>query len=56
MTRFIIALVLLTGVAGCGADGEPVKPKVTGQTSIGYSTSSGPHTGAALGICFGKRC
>ena len=50
MTRIAapaVLFLLCLGLAGCGADGEPVQPTAT--VGVGVS-SSGVHTGATVGI------
>lgn len=47
----ILALIL---VAGCGADGEPVKPDVGVKTTIGVGSKSGPRVRneVSVGVSF----
>lgn len=45
--RVIAVLALITGLAACGADGEPVQPTVN--TGVVLS-SSGAHVGTNVGL------
>lgn len=45
--RMIIAMILVCGIAACGADGEPIQPTVN--TGVTLSTS-GAHIGTNVGL------
>ncbi len=45
MIRVLFGFLLLAGVAGCGADGEPVQPSVITSVSVGTNGVS-----AATGV------
>lgn len=46
-TKAIAASVILTVLAGCGADGEPVQPSATAGVSV---STSGVHVGGGVGL------
>lgn len=53
MTRIPAALALVALLAACGADGEPVQPRLTGKTSIGVNSNSGVYSRNSVGIEIG---
>lgn len=53
MVTRIFAILALGTLAACGVDGEPVPPTVTGSTTIGVNSNSGPFTKTSIGIEFG---
>lgn len=46
----LMAFVLVA----CGADGKPVKPTYTTQTTIGYNSSTGAFNKTRIGVEFGS--
>ena len=56
MKRLKLAVSLLPFLAACGADGEPVPPRLSGEVSIGYSSQNGVVSGADVGLCLGPSC
>jgi uncharacterized lipoprotein len=51
MTRHVLAALALLIVAGCGVDGEPVRPSLG--TTIGIG-SRGVHTSTSVGAVLGN--
>ena len=49
--RIAILVVALTALAGCGVDGEPIRPSMN--TSIGVG-SHGVHTSTSVGASVGN--
>lgn len=52
MIRTIAAMISLVLLVACGADGEPVKPTVTGKQTFGVNSSSGGYANTQIGITF----
>ncbi|WP_417249723.1 hypothetical protein [Celeribacter sp.] len=52
MIRFAITLMSLGLLVGCGVDGEPSKPVVTGKQTFGVNSSTGAYTNTQIGITF----
>lgn len=50
--RIILALLTMTALAACGADGEPVQPGVNAAVTL---SSGGFHAGTNLGLRQGVR-
>jgi len=50
----VLSLAIL--LAACGADGAPIAPKYSAETSIGYNSKTGPFSQTKLGVCFGSSC
>lgn len=50
MLRFLAVGLSFTMLAGCGADGEPVRPTASGSVTV---TPSGVSTGATVGVVKG---
>ncbi len=46
----LTALILPLLIAGCGVDGEPVKPQAAGTVTL---SDSGAHVGGVLGLTQG---
>ena len=56
MTRFaaiVSTFGLIAALSGCGADGEPVAPEVSGSTAVSVNSNSGLSTKTSIGITFG---
>jgi hypothetical protein len=51
---FVCTLGLIVILSGCGADGEPVAPTVSGKTSVSVNSNSGLSTKTSVGIHFGS--
>ena len=49
LSACIASLILVA----CGVDGEPEKPTVTTQTTIGYSSVTGAYNKTSIGFEFG---
>ena len=47
MTRFLIGALLLIGLVGCGADGEPIQPSMNTSLRVGTDGVSAS-TGVSL--------
>ena len=56
MKRLTVAFFGLALLAACGADGDPVPPRLSGEVSIGYSSQKGMVSGADVGLCLGPAC
>lgn len=56
MKRIIAGCLALAFLAACGADGEPLKPSYSTQTTIGYNSRTGPFNKTVFGVCFGDIC
>lgn len=52
MIRIAVALMSLSLLAACGADGAPRKPVVSGKQTIGVNSNSGVFTNTQIGITF----
>ncbi len=50
MMRLIFTLAVLSVLAGCGADGKPLKPTYTTETTIGYNSRTGPFNKTVIGV------
>ena len=51
-----IGLGALLFLAACGADGKPIAPKYSVETTVGYNSATGPFNETVLGICVGDAC
>lgn len=48
--RIVVALLTLSALTGCGADGEPIRPSVTTTVGVGSSgTHASTHVSASRG-------
>jgi len=56
MKRLTVTFFWLALLAACGADGDPVPPRLSGEVSIGYSSQKGMVSGADMGLCLGPAC
>ncbi|MEE9387516.1 MAG: hypothetical protein V3U96_02815 [Paracoccaceae bacterium] len=54
MKILILICISAVALAACGADGEPVKPRYTTKTTIGYNSVTGPFNSTVFGIEFGS--
>ncbi|NIY80902.1 hypothetical protein HCZ23_15675 [Celeribacter sp. HF31] len=48
----VVMLLMLTGLAACGVDGEPVKPDVGMSTTVGVNSRGGSYTDTSINIHF----
>lgn len=48
-----LALLAVLGLAACGVDGEPVKPKTTLKQTFGVSSGDGSFSKTSLSFQFG---
>ncbi len=53
MTRLISGFLTALLLAACGADGEPLTPRYSAETTIGFSSISGAYHRTAIGIEIG---
>lgn len=51
----VLFLVSLTALTACGADGEPVKPTVSANTTFGVNSESGSFSRSAITFFFGEK-
>ncbi len=54
MTRLIAGLLTACLLAACGADGEPLTPRYSAKTTIGFNSKTGAYNNTELGIHFGS--
>ena len=50
----LAALAALLALAGCGVDGEPLKPTYSVKTTVGYNSATGPFNSTVFGIQIGS--
>ncbi|SFR02253.1 hypothetical protein [Poseidonocella sedimentorum] len=48
--KLVFALGIAALIAGCGADGAPVRPEVSAQTTVGVNSKSGVFSRNSVGI------
>lgn len=51
--KWLLMLAALAVVTACGVDGEPVKPRYTTETTIGYNSRTGAFNRTVVGVEFG---
>lgn len=54
MKLVIIACIAAVALVSCGADGQPLKPTYTTNTTIGYNSKTGPFNKTSFGVAFGN--
>lgn len=52
MNKLAVILVV-SALAACGVDGEPIPPEVKGETTVGYNSSEGMFQSTAITLLFG---
>lgn len=52
MKLIVTALVACVVLVSCGADGAPLKPKYSTETTIGYNSRTGPFNTTSFGVAF----
>ncbi len=53
MKKLIAVIAGVLVLAGCGADGKPVKPTYSTKTTIGYNSVTGAFNRTVIGFEFG---
>ena len=53
MIRVVCGLLSALLISACGADGEPLTPRYSAETTIGFSSNSGAYHRTAIGIEIG---
>ena len=53
MKTVILCCIAAVTLAACGADGEPLNPTYSTETTIGYNSSTGAFNRTVFGISIG---
>lgn len=48
--RILVGFLAVFGLAACGVDGQPVTPKYSSKTTVGYNSKTGPFSSTSVGI------
>jgi len=54
MKALILMCIAAVILAACGVDGEPLTPRFSGETNVGFTSNSGPFSDTSLVVSFGN--